>query len=183
MPKQRMGNGMGIMGKASDEQRYHTSAFMVTINPNVRFPDPNNAEAEAMKAKLINLGDFLLTKKSLLSSFVYLNKTDKKTSITTLLSRDAHESKIIEISPDRDGGYEWGERDKKLHMHIQFIVKHRTYIQLNREYYKSISEALLGVPAKSIHVHFNGSPVNEGYAKYVNKGVIKAANANMPPTI
>lgn len=183
MPKQRMGNGMGIMGKAADEQRYHTSAFMVTINPNVRFPDPNTPEANAMKQKLIILGNFLLTRKSLLSSFNYLNKTDKKTGVTTKMERAAHESKIIEISEDRDGGYEWGERDKKLHMHIQFIVKHRTYIQLDRKYYKTIAEEVLHIPAKSIHVHFNGSPVNEGYAKYVNKGVIKPVNGTIEPTI
>lgn len=182
MPKHRMSNGMGIMGKAADEQRYHTSAFMVTINPNVRFPDPNTPEAEAMKVKLTALGDFLLSRKSLLSSFDYLNKVDKKTNVITLLERPAHEAKIIEISPDRNGGYEWGERDKKLHMHIQFIVKHRTYIQLRQKYYKEISEVFLGIPAKSIHVHFNGSPVNEGYAKYVNKGVIKSA-ANINPAI
>lgn len=170
MPKQRMHSDLTVMVKEPTEEKYSTSLFMVTINPNKRFTDVSSPEAKQMIAKLNVLGNYLLKKKSIRSSLIFFDRKDKKTGITTKLEREAHLAKIVEISDDREGRPEWGGRDKKLHIHIEFAIKHRTFLQLNRDYYSKMAEAFLGVPAKSIHVHVSGATKNEGYKKYVIKG-------------
>jgi hypothetical protein len=165
-----MQRDLTVMVKEPTEQKYHTSLFMVTINPNKRFDNINSAEAKQMMAKLDSLGNYLLKKKSIRSSLYFEDRIDKKTGVLTKLDRAAHIDRILEISEDRTGRPEWGSRDKKLHIHIEFAIKHRTYLKLNREYYTKVSEAFLGIPAKSIHVHISGATKNEGYKKYVVKG-------------
>lgn len=170
MPKNRMQGDLTVMVKEPTEQKYHTSLFMVTINPNKRFDNPYSPEAEHMKAKLRGLGNYLLKKKSIRSSLYFEDRIDKKTGVLTKLDRAAHIERILEISENREGRTEWGGRDKKLHIHIEFAIKHRTYLKLDRKYYTEMGEVFLGIPAKSIHVHISGATKNEGYKKYVVKG-------------
>lgn len=165
-----MTDGIAVMKKEPEEAKSSTSMFMITINPNRRFKDITTPEAKELFVRLRLLGNMLLKKKSIKSSIMFFDKPDKKTGITTKIDREMHMSKIIEISPDRTGQTEWGSRDFKPHLHIEFSIKHRTFLQLNRDYYVRIAAAICKVPEKSIHVHISGATKQAGYKKYLAVG-------------
>jgi hypothetical protein len=158
------------------ESRYSVSMFMITINPGVRFRNGiDSPEFANLYHKLRALGNLLLTKKSIRSSLVFRDRKDKATGLTVALDRDTHLSKIMEISPDRSAGIEIGDRDKKLHLHIQFEIRHRTFLQLNIPYYNRIAGAVLGMDPKKVYVHVSAATRSEGYKRYVEKGVNELA--------
>lgn len=158
------------------ESRYSVSMFMITINPGVRFPNGiDSPEFANLYHKLRALGNMLLTKKSIRSSLTFRDRKDRKTGIIAAMDRDAHLAKIIEISPDRSAGIEIGERDKKLHLHLQFEIKHRTFLQLNIPYYTRIAGMVLGMDPKKVYCHVSAATRSEGYKRYVEKGVNELA--------
>lgn len=158
------------------ESRYSVSMFMVTINPGVRFPNGiDSPEFAALYHKLRALGNMLLTKKSIRSSLVFKDRKDKKTGLITALDRDAHLSKVISISEDRSASLEIGDRDKKLHLHLQFEIKHKTFLQLNIPYYTRIAGMVLGMDPKKVYCHVSAATRSEGYKGYVEQDVNELA--------
>ena len=158
---------------AKEEGKKATSGFMITINPNMMFWNgTGTAEAKQMTAKLTALGDFLLKKKSILAGLTFKDPKPKEGEAQLHLSREEHLSRIISINDeDRDAAVEIGKIQKKIHLHVAFIIEHRTFLHLNREYYLDMAEIFLGIPRSKIHLHFNGSTLNrDGYKKYVRKG-------------
>lgn len=159
-------------------EKAHISSFMITINQPLRFTEKNGglrtAVARQTYDRLQALGDFMLMKKSIIKSMIFKNRTDRKTKQLIELGLDDHIGRIIEISPDREASIELGDRDKRLHLHVQFDVKHRTHIQLNIEYYKKLAAVMLQIPEKAVYVHISGATRWEGYKDYVRKGVNEA---------
>jgi len=150
--------------------------FMVTINPGVRFRNGiDSPEFANLYHKLKSLGNLLLTKKSIRSSLIFKDTKDKKTGMMVVLDRDAHLSKILDISEDRSASIEIGDRDKKLHLHLEFQIRHRTWLQLNIQYYTKIAGAVLGMDPKKVYCHVSAATRRDGYKQYVRKGVNELA--------
>jgi len=176
MPKDRTKSGIKVSTVEPSESRYSVSMFMVTINPGVRFRNGiDSPEFANLYHKLRSLGNLLLTKKSIRSSLIFKDRKDKKTGMMVALDRDGHLNKIMDISEDRSASIEIGDRDKKLHLHLQFEIRHRTFLQLNIPYYTRIAGAVLGMDPKKIYCHVSAATRSEGYKRYVEKGVNELA--------
>jgi len=176
MPKDRTKSGIKVSTVEPAESRYSVSMFMITINPGIRFRNGiDSPEFANLYHKLKSLGNLLLTKKSIRSSLVFRDRKDKKTGMMVALDRDSHLNKIMDISEDRSASIEIGDRDKKLHLHLQFEIRHRTFLQLNIPYYTRIAGAVLGMDPKKIYCHVSAATRSEGYKRYVEKGVNELA--------
>lgn len=154
----------------SKEARKSTSMFLVTINPNIRYNDLKTPEAKAMILRLKGLANFLLKKKNIIASLKFPERKAKEGQPPPIkLSREQHLSKIISISDDRSGAVEWGTKLHRLHIHLEFIIEHRTFIHLNKEFYERVASTFLKKDAKKIHVNFRAATRAQGYKQYVRK--------------
>lgn len=153
----------------SKEARKSTSMFLITINPNERFDNLQSPEAKAMILRLKGLSNFLLKKKNIKAGLKFKDRPAKDGHLQIQLSREQHLDRIISISHDRSGAIEWGSTLHRLHIHLEFIIEHKTFIHLNKEYYERVASIFLNKPAKKIHVNFRGATRAEGYKKYVQK--------------
>ena len=151
------------------ERKFHESAFLITINANERANNIESPESKLMIARLKALGDYLLKKKNILAGLKFLDKKPKNGELQVTHDREWHLNQIISISKDRSASIEIGSKFSYIHLHLHFEIKHRTYIQLRREFYGGIASRFLGKPEKNIHLHFNGKSVAHGYGDYVNK--------------
>jgi hypothetical protein len=142
---------------------------MITINPNERFDNLESKEAKAMILRLQSLSDFLLKKKNIIAGLIYKDSSPKKRHLTLPLEREQFLNRIISISEDREGAVEWGTTHHKLHIHLEFIIEHRTFVSLNKPYYEKMASVILNKPEKKIHINFRGATRAEGYKKYVQK--------------
>lgn len=153
----------------SKEARKSTSMFLVTINPNERFDNLQTPEAKAMILRLKGLSNFLLKKKNIKAGLKFKDRPAKDGQLQVQLSREQHLERVLNISHDRSGAIEWGSTLHRLHIHLEFIIEHRTFIHLNKDYYERVASIFLNKPAKKIHVNFRGATRAEGYKKYVQK--------------
>lgn len=172
MPKRRTNVFLEAPVEAvQPEGKKSVSLFMVTINPNkMFFNGAGTAEAKEMTNRLVALGDFLLKKKSILAGLLFKDPKVKEGEPVIHLSREEHLSRIVEISDDRESAVEIGKIQKKIHMHLEFEITHRTFVHLSREYYLEMAEIFLQIPKSKIHLHFSGSSKSLGYKIYVRKG-------------
>lgn len=163
---------IGSVEPVKKEGKTNVSSFLITINPNKRFPQGiDNDEAKILKAKLAALSDYLLKKKTIRSCLIFPDKPPKEGQVAIKLSREEHISKIVAISDDRSGAVEIGSKDKKLHMHCEFDITHRTFLQLDRNVILQYAATILGLPAKGIHLHISATSKNYmNYKDYVLKG-------------
>lgn len=172
LPKKKSRTVLAVqspIGAAGKEAKTHTSMFMITINPNERFDDINSPTAKVMMFKLSKLSDFLLKKKNILASLKFIDRPEKPGGLVVKLPAEIHMSRVLKIGDERSGAVEWGKRDKKLHIHIQFEVTHRTFIQLNKEFYLDMSAIFLGVVKSHIHCNLRGATRMKGWSDYVHK--------------
>jgi len=171
MPKNRTNiNVLAPIAAEPKDSKKSISMFMVTINPNKRFESLETPDAKMMIVRLQNLSNFLLKKKNILAGLIFKDRPPKDGEVAPPpSSREHHISRVLNISEDRTGAVEWGARDKKLHMHIEFIIEHRTFLHLSRDYYLDIAETFTGLPKSGIHLNFRGATQAEGYKKYVTK--------------
>jgi len=157
------------IGAEPKEARKSTSMFLVTINPNIRYNSLETPEAKAMMLKLKGLANFLLKKKNIIASLKFKDRPAKDGQMQVKLSREQHVERIVSISDDRSAAVEWGSQLKRLHIHLEFIIEHRTFIHLNKDFYERAASIFLKKEPKKIHVNFRGATRAEGYKKYVRK--------------
>jgi hypothetical protein len=157
------------VGAESKEARKSTSMFLITINPNIRYDNLESPEAKAMILRLKGLANFLLKKKNIRAGLKFKDRPAKEGQLQIQLSREQHLERLLDISADRSGAVEWGSKHHRLHIHIEFVIEHRTFIHLNKDFYEKVASAFIGKPAKKIHVNFRGATRAEGYKKYVQK--------------
>lgn len=169
---------IGEVAPVVKEGKTNVSSFLITINPNKMFKQGiDNPEAREMKAKLTALSDFLLKKKTIRSCLIFPDKPPKEGQVVLKLTRDEHIAKIVSISDDRSGAVEIGAKDKKLHMHCEFDITHRTFLQLDRNVILQFAATILNLPAKGIHLHISATSKNYmNYKDYVLKGTKEQKN-------
>jgi hypothetical protein len=156
-------------GAEPKESKKSTSMFMVTLNPNIRYDSLETPRAKEMIQRLEALSNFLLKKKNILASLTFKSRPPKAGELPIVLSREQHLSKIVSISEDRTGAVEWGDKMKRLHVHIEFIIEHRTFIHLNKEFYLEMASVFTGIDKSKIHCNLRGATRAEGYKKYTQK--------------
>jgi hypothetical protein len=157
------------------EAKKSTSMFLITINPNKVFHNLDTPEAKKMIAQLTALGDFILKKRNIKAALTFKDRPAKLGETPIKLDREQHLSKIVSISQDRSAAVEIGSQFKKLHLHIEFIIEHRTFIHLNKPFILDLASIFTGIPKEKIHVNLRGATRAEGYKGYVQKNAAENA--------
>jgi hypothetical protein len=152
--------------KKAKEKGLKTSAFLLTVNPNVQYQDPNVPEARALALDLADMADYIL-KKSIIKSILYFEDVEGKPT----KSLEEHKAAIEHIDDDRTASVEYGGTSRRMHVHIFFTLKHRTRVKIDRSRVAKIATEFLGVPASQINISFlvGGASPFLDYVKKYNK--------------
>lgn len=160
MPKKRTTINTKVVPRAKPKG-LKTSAFLITINPNISTPNPDSDRYKELQDKLAALGDYLLRKKNIVKYLDFENK-DGDTR-----DREAHLEAIEWISPDRTAAVELKSKTIQ-HLHLFVEFKHRTYMHFNRNRLLLVASHIVGQPAEKFHLNIRVQGVNS-FRDYVQK--------------
>lgn len=161
MPKRRtLSNAFADTEKYVPGEKF--SEFIITINPQKSFRSKYDEDFREMNERLLNLGDTLLSKKTILSLLVFDNDRSYKHNI----------SMIKEIDPDRFARTEVGDTQHRLHLHVTFWITHYTRLQIDERTLRKIISVHLHQPKNEegrypFHVNIRGNGRN--ISRYVKK--------------
>lgn len=161
----RIRRAVTLVNEVEKIKGQHYSSFLITINPNKVFMNSNSQGFEDMASKLDELGEFIL-EESNLKKLLYFESRDGIDR-----TRSEHLALIDEIEEDRSGAIELGTKQHKLHLHVTFNIRHRTYLQINKEALVAVSAAILELPEGTFHVNIRAS--GRSFQQYANKAVGK----------
>lgn len=164
MPKNRTMVGITDHKKDTTRKGLKTSTWLITINPNKSFYKTDSPEIKNMTARLQALGNYILSKKNLVKFIDFKDKdgniiADRENQIPLIESYNDDRTAVVE----RNTKYQ-------VHLHIYVVIKHRTYITMNRQRIGLATERITGIPASQMHINFQID--RNGFADYVKKHVV-----------
>ena len=144
-------------------QGHILSEFLITINPNIVVIPQQKTKFLEIKKKLLALNEFLLQESTLRALLTFKNpmtrasKYKEKEEIPQ--TKEWHLERLYKIS-EQEGSIEYGQENKRLHLHSRVLVEHGTKVAFNIPGIVKIVKIFFPGEKEDPYVHVSGNTGN-----------------------